>query len=308
MPVSTEGFLREALEGQCDRMRWNMAKSPIALIASSLLALALMGYLGYQWRTTARTLETTKAELASTTVASAIALKNAETDNQQLAQALEQQRLENEQFQGQIEDISGTVGKLDKLAKIDPELLQKYSKVYFLNENFIPELTQIPQKFVSDDHDEYFQKEAWSYLENMLEDAEEDGVNILITSAYRSFGTQGLLKSSYTVTYGSGANKFSADQGYSEHQLGTTADFTSKENGGTLSGFDATAAYAWLQKHAFRYGFILSYPKGNTYYVYEPWHWRFVGRDLAEDLHDDEKHFYDLDQRDIDTYLINLFD
>jgi hypothetical protein len=44
------------------------------------------------------------------------------------------------------------------------------------------------------------------------------------------------------------------------------------------------------------------------YYQYEPWHWRFVGKDLADDLRDDGKYFYDLDQRTIDSYLIDIFD
>ena len=142
----------------------------------------------------------------------------------------------------------------------------------------------------------------------MLEDAEDDGVNLQVVSAFRSFATQKNLKATYLVRYGSGANTFSADQGYSEHQLGTTIDLSTKELDGVLSGFDSTDAYAWLTDNAYKYGFILSYPHNNTYYQYEPWHWRFVGRELARDLHNDDKHFYDLDQREIDPYLVSIFD
>jgi len=60
--------------------------------------------------------------------------------------------------------------------------------------------------------------------------------------------------------------------------------------------------------NAHKYGFTLSYPEGNQYYVFEPWHWRFVGEDLARDLKRDERHFYDLDQRAIDGYLLEIFD
>jgi LAS superfamily LD-carboxypeptidase LdcB len=63
-----------------------------------------------------------------------------------------------------------------------------------------------------------------------------------------------------------------------------------------------------MQNHAYIYGFVLSYPKNNGYYVYEPWHWRFVGVKLATDLHNQGKNFYDMDQRTIDTYLLNIFD
>ena len=99
-----------------------------------------------------------------------------------------------------------------------------------------------------------------------------------------------------------------AGQGYSEHQLGTTLDFITPGQNGNLTGFDKTDAYLWLQNNAYKYGFILSYPKGNTYYMYEPWHWRFVGIKLATYLHDTNLNFYNMDQRDIDKYLINTFD
>ena len=146
------------------------------------------------------------------------------------------------------------------------------------------------------------------FFEDMVEDALDDGVELFVVSAFRSFEEQAGLKGAYTVTYGSGANAFSADQGYSEHQLGTTIDFTTTGINGGLTGFEKTAAYEWLKENAHKYGFVLSYPENNAYYIYEPWHWRFVGEDLARDLHKDGKYFYDLDQRKIDEYLISLFD
>lgn len=283
------------------------------LLPFSLGALALVlilgGYLGYEWRTTLQALESTKAELASSTNASEIALKNAAQDNEQLAEALAEQKRVNDSFLGKIEAISGTVGKLDKLAKTDPELLQKYSKVYFLNENYIPEsLILIPKELTYGAQEEYFHGKLWPHLLEMMDDAKDDGVNLEVISGYRSFGKQAQLKASYKVTYGAGANAFSADQGYSEHQLGSTVDFTTKELGANFSTLDTTEAYQWLTEHAHRYGFVLSYPKGNTYYQYEPWHWRYVGRELADDLDDDGKHFYDLEQRALDEYLINFYD
>ncbi|PJC82708.1 hypothetical protein CO006_02150, partial [Candidatus Roizmanbacteria bacterium CG_4_8_14_3_um_filter_35_14] len=61
-------------------------------------------------------------------------------------------------------------------------------------------------------------------------------------------------------------------------------------------------------ENAYKYGFILSYPKQNTYYQFEPWHWRFVGMTLATKLHDTNQYFYNLAQREIDLYLISIFD
>jgi D-alanyl-D-alanine carboxypeptidase len=143
----------------------------------------------------------------------------------------------------------------------------------------------------------------------MIDDANAAGVKIFVQSAYRSFFDQASLKGKYTVTYGAGtANSFSADQGYSEHQLGTTVDFSTTGLNGGLDGFDKTPAYTWLVANAYKYGFVLSYPKNNTYYVFEPWHWRFVGFALALRIHNESKNFYDLDQRVIDGYLISIFD
>lgn len=294
------------LTGGPGRGSMTLMKTRTLLIALLILTLIGAGFGGYTYHRTDTALKAAEASLASTTAA----LTEAQVENQDLSDALASEKARNDDFEKQIDSISGTVGKLDKLSKIDPQLLAKCSKVYFLNENYVPSrLTQIPQQYVADDNDEYFLAEAWPFMKDMLEAAKEDGVDLKITSSYRSFERQTELKTSYKITYGSGANAFSADQGYSEHQLGTAADFTSKEVGNGLSGsFASSTAGAWLTKNAYRYGFILSYPKGNSYYVYEPWHWRFVGRDLAKALHEDGKRFYDLDQRDINEYLIDLFD
>ncbi len=210
-----------------------------------------------------------------------------------------------------VGSISGTVGTLKKLAEVDPEILKKYSKVYFVNENYTPaHLTQVPADFIySSKRQEQFLSEATPYLISLLSFARASGVTIYVKSGYRSFAEQKTLKSSYSVTYGAGtANSFSAEQGYSEHQLGTAADFITLGMNGQLDGFDRTPSYKWLVDNAFRFGFVLSYPQGNKYYVYEPWHWRFVGVKLATFLHDTKMNFYDLDQRDIDKYLATTFD
>jgi hypothetical protein len=61
--------------------------------------------------------------------------------------------------------------------------------------------------------------------------------------------------------------------------------------------------------NAHRYGFILSYPEGNDFYIFEPWHWRFVGRDLARHLdRNEDETFYTMDQRDINEYLLEIFE
>lgn len=234
-----------------------------------------------------------------------------EEENRLLSEALYSEQEKNNDLEEQIEDIADTVGMLEKLSETDPELLQKYSKIYFLNEHYAPsQFSEIDEDYrYPEDEVMHVHKQVWPFLENLLEAAHRDDVDIRVASAFRSFGEQSSLKSQYSVTYGAGsANQFSADQGYSEHQLGTTVDFTSVATGGGLDGFNMTPAYEWLLDNAYKYGFVLSYPENNAYYVFEPWHWRFVGKDLARDLHRRDIGFYDMDQRDIDEYLVSIFD
>ena len=231
-------------------------------------------------------------------------------DKYLLIQAVKEREEIINNFQGQIGSIQDTVGVLEKLSKTDEELLKKYSKVYFLNENYNPAaLADIDDKYVLEGSSNFLiNAKVWPYLRDLFEAAKKDGIELLSASAYRSFGTQSALKSSYLVTYGSGANKFSADQGYSEHQLGTSLDFTTSKLGNNFRAFGSDPAYQWLLDNAHKYGFILSYPEGNEYYKFEPWHWRYVGIELATRLNKEGKHFYDLDQREIDQYLVKLFD
>jgi len=241
---------------------------------------------------------------ANTTIA------NLTREREELMNRLATEEARNDEFAQQINKITNTVGRLDKLSRTDEELLQKYSKVYFLSEHYVPSrLKTINSKWLAGGRQEqYFHAEALPFLEQLLTAAKADGIDITVVSAFRSFETQADLKEAYLQIYGSGANTFSADQGYSEHQLGTAVDLSTPDLGGTLDNFGDTEAYAWLRANAYEYGFILSYPPGNTYYVYEPWHWRFVGRKLASDLRDANANFYDWDQRKIDEYLIKIFD
>ena len=82
---------------------------------------------------------------------------------------------------------------------------------------------------------------------------------------------------------------YSALPGQSEHQTGLCLDFITSDMGGELTeAFENTQAFAWLAENAYKFGFILRYPKGMegiTGYTYEPWHYRFVGREAATDIY-----------------------
>lgn len=281
-------------------------------------AIAALLYSGLQYYSLSQEYAAVKAELASSTSAYSKITSNLRDKfaavagrNETLAQNLTEEQIKNQEFQTQLSGVQGQVAQLQILVETDKELLQKYSKVYFLSENYTPgTTTPVASAFTFDKtRTQTFHEKAYPYLVRMLEDsASASSTKLLVISAYRSFGTQASLKAEYKTTFGSGANAFSADQGYSEHQLGTTIDFTTTKVGANFSqGFADSDGFAWLMANAYKYGFVLSYPKGNSYYVYEPWHWRFVGVALATRLHNENKNFYDMEQRDINGYLALMF-
>jgi LAS superfamily LD-carboxypeptidase LdcB len=280
------------------------------LLPLSILLLGAGAFGGYQFY---ELYTTSTADTASSTARIAkleSMLSDSEQINNDLAYSLHEANAANKTLTEEVERLTGKVDTLDKLANTDKELLQKYSKVYFLNENYVPEgLSELdpdwvlPKEKVLEVH-----RQVRGPLEELLEEAEDDGIDLRVISGYRSFGTQRELKADYSIRYGFGANAFSADQGYSEHQLGTAVDFSTLALNGSLSGFGDTEAYDWLLQNAHKFGFIISYPRNNGYYIYEPWHWRYVGEKLARHLKKEDKYFYDLDQREIDEYLISMFD
>ena len=230
-------------------------------------------------------------------------------ENFALQQKIAEEETKINEFSSDLEGLKQNVNTIIKLRNLDEELLKKYSKVYFLNENYVPKtLLPIDPQYVNNSKEQYIHGNVLPFLYTLLEEAKKNQIDLKVKWGYRSFLEQYHVKSSSAFSYGSGANKFVADQGYSEHQLGTTVDLTTSEYNGNSSLFHKTKAYKWLLENAYKYGFILSYPEDNKYYIFEPWHWRFVGIRLATKLHQENKNFYDLDQREIDEYLISIFD
>ena len=127
-------------------------------------------------------------------------------------------------------------------------------------------------------------------LERLVAAARTAGVTLRVGSGYRSYTTQASLFASYARRHGEAeASRFSSRPGHSEHQSGLAVDFAGTDQTCWVDDcFEGTAAGKWLATHAHEYGFILRYPKGKepiTGYQYEPWHFRYVGRELASALH-----------------------
>ena len=129
-------------------------------------------------------------------------------------------------------------------------------------------------------------------LKQMLADAAQSNLFFELQSAYRSYEVQAQTFDYWVEQEGfEAALSSSARAGHSEHQLGTAIDLRSK--GGPapwdIEDWATTPEGAWLAENAWNYGFVMSYPKGKraqSCYIYEPWHYRYVGQDMAEAVRD----------------------
>ena len=123
--------------------------------------------------------------------------------------------------------------------------------------------------------------DAQSALDSMISGAASEGISLWVVSGFRSYGTQQTLYNNYVARDGQGAaDRYSARPGHSEHQTGLAFDLNSLEQ-----YFGETAEGKWLAAHCWEYGFIIRYPQGKegiTGYMYEPWHVRYLGTEVAE--------------------------
>lgn len=127
-------------------------------------------------------------------------------------------------------------------------------------------------------------------LETMFQGAKADGLSLMLSSGYRSYSYQVNLYNSYVQSQGQAtADQESARPGYSEHQTGLAADIEGTDKTCEVEQCWAdTPEGKWLAANAYRYGLIIRYPKGLeniTGYEYEPWHVRYVGIELATEMH-----------------------
>lgn len=125
-------------------------------------------------------------------------------------------------------------------------------------------------------------------LQVMAAAASESGVPFQLVSGYRSFELQRSLFAGYAASDGvAAAETYSARPGHSEHQTGLAVDLDDGAGHEFTSAFGETAAGLWLREHCADYGFILRYEQGEqpvVGYIYEPWHFRYVGTEISRDM------------------------
>jgi len=157
------------------------------------------------------------------------------------------------------------------------------NKLYFLGEDYVPKnLEKISSSYSSGD--KYMEKDAKNAFEKMAKDAEKEGYNIRAVSTYRSYSYQKNLYNNYVSQDGKEkADTYSARPGYSEHQTGLAVDVDNTKT--SYTKFGNTKEFTWMKENAYKYGFILRYTKENEFitgYMNEPWHYRYVGNDIAK--------------------------
>lgn len=153
------------------------------------------------------------------------------------------------------------------------------NKHYALPAGYVPELEALGYPYGSGS----LRPEAAQAFRAMADAARTEGVSLRGVSAYRSYASQKITYNNYLKKYRqSVVDNFSARPGHSEHQTGLALDINVASS---KAHFENTRAFAWLKEHCAEYGFILRYDQGKeavTGYRFEPWHYRYVGVDVAK--------------------------
>ena len=158
-------------------------------------------------------------------------------------------------------------------------LVNKYN---YLNEDYIPDnLIELDNCSLTN---KFLVKEAKEAFDLMCQDITKENLTLRVISSYRGYNYQKALYDNYVAKDGiDKADTYSARPGFSEHQTGLVIDV---DNGKTdFNNFEDTKEFKWMIDNSYKYGFILRYPYGKeniTGYSYESWHYRYVGKEVAE--------------------------
>ena len=171
--------------------------------------------------------------------------------------------------------------------KIENKELMLVNKYNYLDENYKPEnIVKISARYAYDEN--YAPAEILEQYKKMFTDAENAGIELVISSSYRSYKEQQETYDFYKQIKGEEVKNYASLPGYSEHQTGLAFDIL--KIGVLTDDFDKTDEFKWLIDNSYKYGFILRYPKGKekiTKFDYESWHYRYVGIEAAKIIHDE---------------------
>lgn len=178
----------------------------------------------------------------------------------------------------QYEDMHETIN----LNKINI-LVNKHN---YLKEDYVPEnLKSLSSTYALSNMK--MVEEAANAFESLSKDASKENYKIIAMSTYRSYEYQIDLYNKYVKSDGKdAADTYSGRPGNSEHQTGLAVDVYNQTE--TYTNFEKTEEYDWMQENAYKYGFILRFPKdkeNETGYEFESWHYRYVGKDIAKYIH-----------------------
>ena len=173
-----------------------------------------------------------------------------------------------------------------KIEKQD-DVLVLVNKYNYLDNNYIPsDLKTINSKYQWMGRSNTLRNDAKIAFEEMCEAAKKDNIYIYAGSGYRSYANQKYLYNTYVNRDGfKAAETYSARAGYSEHQTGLAIDIANKSD--FINKEDKE--YEWLVNNSYKYGYILRYPEEKekiTGYMYEEWHYRYVGKETAKDVYE----------------------
>jgi D-alanyl-D-alanine carboxypeptidase len=199
-------------------------------------------------------------------------------------------------IQSNIKELS-TCSIYDKkvITEIDNpnDLLALVNKQHKVNERYVPndlilltDILNIPTLGKI-----YLRKEAAQSFKEMYLAMYGAGYKVTASSGWRSLTFQQKVLTNWTRNVGSkNANMYAALPGFSEHHLGTAIDVLTPENGYTIAqNYFNTKTFKWLSENSYKYGYLLSYPQGKTDltgYNPEGWHYRYVGKEAAKEVHD----------------------
>lgn len=171
------------------------------------------------------------------------------------------------------------------------------NKNYKLPNNYTPDDLELISNFYANDN-KYLRKEARIAFENLSRDASILGYKIIAVSTYRDYNYQERLYNAYVEEKGKDyADKCSARPGHSEHQTGLAVDVMGSNN--DYDEFEKSDEFEWMRNNSYKYGFILRYPENKTKttgFKYEPWHYRYVGVEVAKIIYEENiclEEYYD---------------